>query len=79
MQSYQNEKLTLTEVGSQEELVRKMQEQATHHIIGKIPRAGTEVTINGLVWVVEKSNAQRGWMRLRLKEPAAQVLSDRTE
>ena len=67
MQSYQDKELVQTQVGPPDELVRTMPQQATHHIIGKMPFAGSEVVINGLVWVVERVKPQHGWMRLRLK------------
>jgi len=69
MQSYKEERLLQTAIEEPAALVEKMPTQATHHVVGKIPSVGNEVTINGLVWVVERVKAQHGWMRLRLKMP----------
>ena len=68
MQSHQDEELLETQVGEPAELVEKMPAQATHHVIGQIPSVGDDVTINGLVWIVERVKGQHGWMRLRLKK-----------
>lgn len=68
MQSYGDKELIQMQVGEPAVLVKKMPAQATHHVIGKIPPVGSEVTINGLVWIVERVKAQHGWMRLRLKK-----------
>lgn len=67
MQSYEEDKLLQTVVGKPAELVKQMPPQATHHVLSKIPSAGEEVTIRGIVWVVERVKEQHGWMRLRLK------------
>lgn len=67
MQSYKEEKLLRAEIGSIPELVQRMPESATHHVIGRIPAVGAEVIVNGIVWVVERVKEQHGWMRLRLK------------
>ena len=67
MQSYKNDALLQTSIGELAELVKQMPAQATHHILGKIPSVGDEITRNGLVWVVERVKGQQGWMRLRLK------------
>lgn len=69
MQSYKEDRLLRTEVGEPAELVKTMPVRATHHVIGRIPSKGSEVTINGLVWIVEYVKVKRGWMRLRLKGP----------
>ena len=69
MQSYKEDKLLKTAVGTPTELVEVMPKAATHHVIGKIPSQGEEITINGIAWVVERVKARHGWMRLRLKVP----------
>ena len=67
MQSYKEDRLLQTQMGTAVELVKAMPARATRHVIGKIPSVGAEVAINGLVWIVERVKAQHGWMRLRLK------------
>lgn len=69
MQSYKEDRLLQTVIGEPAELVEQMPAQATHQVIGRIPSAGDEVTINGLTWVVERAEKQHRWMRLRLKKP----------
>lgn len=68
MQSYKEDKLLQTLVDEPAELVKAMPARATHHVIGKIPSVGSEVKINGLVWIVTRVKPQHGWMRLRLKK-----------
>lgn len=70
MQSYNDKELIQTLRGSLDELRNAIPSNATHSIIGMVPVANSEVTINGLVWVVERVNEQAGWMRLRIKKPA---------
>ena len=71
MQSYQDQELIQTSRGTVAELTEAMPSNATHHVIGLQLVTGGEVTINGLVWIVERVNVQKGWMRLRLKMPDA--------
>jgi len=68
MQSRQDEEVLQTVVGEPAALVEKMPAQATHHVISELPSVGDELTIKGLVWVVERIKGQHGWMRLRLKK-----------
>jgi len=69
MQSYQDRVLVQALQGEVGELVKAMPANATHHVIGLMPTQGSEITINGIVWVVERIHSVRGWMRLRLKRP----------
>lgn len=66
MQSYQEDEHIGTFIGAPGELIEQMPPEATHHVIGKIPERGDQITINGFVWTVERVKAQHGWMRLRL-------------
>ena len=69
MQSYQDRVLLQTWQGEVDELVKAMPTHATHHVIGLMPTQGSEITINGLVWVIERIHSEKEWMRLRLKRP----------
>ncbi len=67
MQSYEADRLIQTVTGPLDELAKQIPAEATHSVIGRIPSQGTHLTINGLVWVVERSG--NTWLRLRLKKP----------
>lgn len=70
MQSYdENNKLIQTMQGQRDELLKQLSPEAARYVISEIPANGTEITINGLVWIVERASAQHGWMRLKLKRP----------
>ena len=71
MQAYRDHDLIAARVGALADLLREAGElpAADQIVIGAVPRVGDEVTLHGLVWVVERVQPQHGWMRLRLLKP----------
>lgn len=72
MQSYKNDELVSTLMGNGEQLKARMKElegQATHHVIGKLPKKGEVVTVNGLRYKVTSSDGLEGKLRLRILRP----------
>lgn len=77
MQTFKKDELVSTDSSAQidallkraDELQKSIQSRDVHHVISSLPQTGDELTINGLIWVVERVNSQAGWMRLRLKKP----------
>ena len=69
MQSFDGDELLQTLRGEVDELIKSMPHDATHHVIGHLPKVGDDVTINGLIWIVARINDEAGWMRLTLKTP----------
>jgi len=72
MQSYENKKLISTDQGTIEELkerIKELEDQATHHVIGKLPKKGDVVTVNGLRYKVVSVDGIEGKLRLRILRP----------
>jgi len=72
MQSYKNDKLVSTLMGTGEQLgerIKELEGRATHHVIGKLPKKGEVVTINGLRYKVVSSDGLEGKLRLRILRP----------
>lgn len=68
MQEYRGEELVNALTANDiEKLAINVSMDATSVVLGKIPGRGDEVVINNLVYVVEQSNARRGFLSLRLK------------
>ena len=72
MQSYNESELIDTEQGTIDKLKKRIKElegEATHHVIGHLPKKGDVVTINGLRFKVVSTDAIKGSLRAKLLRP----------
>jgi hypothetical protein len=69
MQSYKNNELIKTQTGPLEKLTEEMKKdkKSTHHVIGKIPKTGSEIIVNGLIYKVISSNPLKGMLVAKIK------------
>lgn len=73
MQTYEGDRLVDSTQGSYKELLERVEKLneagATHHVMGLFPKPGEEITINGLVFKVRKTNLKTGKILLKIKKP----------
>jgi len=80
MQTFKNDELMKTQMGSIENLAKEIVQDVKkkekkkvpdriHHVVGKIPKAGREFTLDGLLYRIVSSNPLRGIFIAKIKEP----------
>lgn len=70
MQEYKHEELVATKAGqTMDELIRQMQPDSTHAVIGVLPSRGELVKINGLLFVVLSKSDKKGTLHLEIVQP----------
>ncbi len=79
MQTFEDDVLKETISGDAEKIMKKVKEELTtpkksgdkkkHHVIGHIPQAGDQLTIQGLVYKVVNSNPLKGMFIAKIIKP----------
>ena len=72
MDSYRENVLIDSSQGTIDELKQRIEElegKATHHVIGKLPKKGDIVKVNGLLFKVISADGLEGKLRLKKVRP----------
>lgn len=69
MQSYKNDELVSTDLGTINELkerIKELEGKITHSVIGKIPEKDTVIVVNGLKFKITFSSNADGCFKARI-------------